>query len=242
MDQATFKALCRMAHDRAGITLQPGKESLVSARVAKRQRALGIADVKDYLRYLESDRSGHELVQFLDVISTNFTSFMREPDHFELLTTHSGKWLAKGQRRFRIWSAASSTGEEPYTIAITLAQVFDGHSVDYRILATDISTTVLERAAKGVYPEARLGPLSKKQRLKYFDRQGKRGEEDPLFEVKPEIRQRVVFKRLNLSKPPFPMKGPLDFVFCRNVMIYFDHEVRQRLVSAIEGLLRPGGV
>ena len=126
MGTALFKKFCKLAYDKAGITLKPGKESLVRARVAKRQRALGIGSPREYLGYLEADESGEELVQFLDVISTNFTHFMREKDHFEELTREVHSWLAAGRQRIRMWCAASSSGEEPYSTVITILDALDG--------------------------------------------------------------------------------------------------------------------
>ncbi len=241
MNKALFGQLSRIAYDKGGILLKEGKETLVSARLGKRLRALGLSSVEDYLELLSGDDEGEELVQFLDAISTNFTSFMREPDHFDLLSEQFSKWHSAGQRRFRFWCAASSSGEEPYSIAITILDALDGRQgTDFKILATDISTKVLGLAAAGVYEEARLEPLSRLQRSKYFDKRKQPGGA-AAFEVKPLVKKCVVYKRLNLSVIPFPMAGPLDFVFCRNVMIYFDANIRQRVVGESERLLKPGG-
>ncbi len=242
MESALFKKFCKLAYDVAGITLNDSKEALVSSRVAKRQRALKLNTAREYMNYLKADETGEELIYFLDAISTNFTKFMREQDHFTLLASEVSKWAADGKKRLRIWCAASSSGEEPYTIAITILDALDGQSMDFKILATDISTNVLNTAKKGVYGQASIEPLSKAQRHKYFNRLTPRGEPNAQFEVKPEVKQHIMFKRLNLSKPPFPMKGPMDIVFCRNVMIYFDTRVRQGLISEIERLLRPGNM
>jgi len=242
METALFKRFCELTYEKSGITLKPGKEALVEARVAKRQRALRIGSQKAYLEYLESDDSGEELVSFLDAISTNYTHFFREKSHFEVLTKETESWLLQGAARIRIWCAASSTGEEPYSLIVTMLEALSGADVDFKLLATDISTRVLEKASAGVYTPEQLSPIGKPLRLKYFNRIGKRDSEGEAYEIKPEARRRVVFKRLNLSTPPFPMAGPLDAVFCRNVMIYFDQAVRQGLVSEIERLLKPGGL
>jgi len=244
MNEALFNKFAKIAYDQAGVHLRPGKESLVSARVAKRLRALGLETPRDYLNFLEKDESGEEVVEFLDVITTNFTSFFREPEHFEILETLLVKWKSEGQSRFRIWSAASSSGEEPYSIGMTVLEVIDGAPDDIKILATDISTKVLKKASEGLYPEANVKGISKAFRVKYFSKQKvetKRGA-IPHIKVKGDLRKILVYKRLNLSKPPFPMKGPIDVIFCRNVMIYFDNIVRQRLVSELERLLRPDGL
>lgn len=242
MRDRLFKKFCSLAYARAGIVLKPGKEALVSARVGKRIRALGLDSEEEYLERLERDQNGDEIVCFLDAISTNFTSFFREAEHFKELSKTVGEWVEAGQRRIRIWCAASSSGEEPYTLAITLAEAIGNRPVDYRILATDISTRVLATASRGIYAVERLDPLTRAQRTRFFRRAepGKQGEER--VEVEPALREHLIFKRLNLAKPPYPMRGPLDCVFCRNVMIYFDRPIRQGLVEQIERLLKPGGL
>ncbi len=209
--------------------------------MAKRIRALGLEHEREYVEHLEDDTSGEELVQFLDAISTNFTFFMREPDHFEWLTRWAKEDRIRERRRLRLWCAASASGEEPYSIAITLLDAFGDREVDLKILATDISTRALGAAAGGRYGERSIEPLSREQRLRYLEKHGARGT-DLTYEVKPEVKQRVVYRRLNLSAPPYPMKGPIDVVFCRNVMIYFDRDTRQGLISEIERLLAPGGL
>ncbi len=243
MESQLFQRFAALAYEKAGISIKPGKEALVAARVAKRLRALSIPDAEAYLRYLEQDRSGEELARFLDVISTHFTSFFRESDHFELLEEDLAKRLAAGQRRIRLWSAASSTGEEPYTIAMTALGVEGMADVDLRILATDISLDTLRQAALGRYCGSRIEPVPPALRTRWFQRTP--DEVDPegeLWEAKPELKNVIAFRRLNLAEPPFPMTGPFDVVFCRNVLIYFDQPTRQRLLSAIESLLRPGGL
>ena len=242
MSGKLFQRFCKIAYEKSGITLKPGKEALVAARVAKRQRALGIATAKQYLTYLEADSEGEELIQFLDAISTNYTHFFREITHFEQLAREVDKWVARGQTRLRIWSAASSTGEEPYSIIITVLEALDGRDVDFKLLATDISTKVLAKASAGVYAPSQLDPVANAFKKRYFERVGEGRANDATYQVKSHVKKAAVFKRLNLSTPPFPMTGPLDVVFCRNVMIYFDNAVRQGLVTEIERLLKPGGV
>ena len=240
MDQGLFHRFCELAYDRAGIRLKAGKEALVSARVGKRQRALGVPDLEDYLACLESDESGDEVVHFLDAISTNYTRFFREREHFDFLAARARRWVAEGRQRLRIWSAASSSGEEPYSIAICLAEAIGHHDVDFRVLATDISTQKLTEGSAGVYRPEALASLDRPLLSKYFERRIDRTRGATTYVVRPWLRERVVFKRLNLSAPPFPMPGPLDVVFCRNVMIYFDNVVRQRLVGEIARLLGAG--
>lgn len=238
MEPALFDRFRRLAYDRAGIALKDGKEALVQARVAKRVRALQLGGAEEYLRFLESDDLGEELERFLDVISTHFTSFFREADHFEELEQAIRRWTAAGQTRFRFWSAASSSGEEPWSMAMTVASIPGSERLDWRILATDIAAETLAQARRGHYPADRVAPVPPALAQRFLvpipdaDR----------FGVSDALRSRVVFQQLNLVRPPFPMKGPLDAVFCRNVFIYFDQPTRQRVVEAIERLLRPDGL
>lgn len=242
MNPELFQAFREIAYQQAGISLRDGKETLVSARLVRRMRDLSLGSEREYLDYLRQDASGEEMVKFLDAISTNFTSFYRERPHFDLLAQEAKAARDAGAAKFRVWCAASSSGEEPYTIALTLAQAFEGSSVDYRILATDISTRVLDHARRGRYTARQIEPVPRDLRARWFKKTGEMVGEEALFEVDKELRARLVFKRLNLSTPPFPMSGPLDVVMCRNVMIYFDQAVRQRLIAETERLLAPGGL
>ena len=242
MTPAIFQAFRDIAYTQAGISLRDGKEALVSARLVRRMRDLGLGSESEYLDYLKGDQSGEEMVKFLDAISTNFTSFYREKPHFDLLDEEAREHLRQGGGRFRVWCAASSSGEEPYTIALTLANAFEGSRVDYKILATDISTRVLSHARKGRYTERQIEPVPRELKARWFTRLDERVGDEALYEVSPALRSKLVFKRLNLATPPFPMTGPLDVIMCRNVMIYFDTAVRQRLISEAERLLSPGGL
>lgn len=239
MDKNVFNKISDIIYKKSGIALGDNKESLVSARLSKRMRALNIHDHKEYLNYLVNEKTGEELVQLLDVISTNVTSFFRENHHFDFLSIEIAKWLKKGQRRFRIWSSASSTGEEPYTIAMTLLETFGVEFPDVKILATDISTKVLNKCLEGIYSEEKLKDVPKLLKDKYFIKLKKNDE--IFFEVKENLRKMILFRRLNLSTTPFPMKGPMDVIFCRNVMIYFDNKVRKKLLDEFYRLLKPGG-
>lgn len=239
MQAGVFKAIQEIVYDSSGILLKEGKQSMVSSRITRRLRALDIADERAYLEYLRSEPET-ELVHLLDVISTNVTHFFREPEHFEQAGAWLSQLLAGGQRRLRLWSAASSTGEEPYSLAMTLAEAVrrswrGAGQPDVRILATDISTTVLATAEAGRYPVDKLGGIPDELRKRYLRREG------DACRVDQAVRALLLFKRLNLSTPPYPMRGPLDLVMCRNVMIYFDAELRQRIVEDCHRLLRPGG-
>jgi len=239
MDAKTFGKFRDLIYQKSGITLGPGKESLVSARVAKRLRALKMNDYREYLNMLSREDSDDEIIHLIDVISTNVTHFFREPDHFDLLVQLMQQWYDQGQRRFRIWSAACSSGEEPYSIAMTVAEHFDVNVCDIKILATDISTRVLDASAKGIYEQHKIENIPAPLRQTYFQRAGSNG--STTYVASDTLKRLILFRRLNLSQPPFPMRGPLDVVFCRNVMIYFDNQVRAQLLREIHKLLRPGG-
>ncbi|MEA1996635.1 MAG: protein-glutamate O-methyltransferase [Gemmatimonadota bacterium] len=239
MDPKTFNALRSLVYEKSGISLGDNKKALVCSRIGKRIRQLGLDDFKDYLKYLNSDEKGREVVELLDVISTNVTNFFREPKHFEVLSSLLKKWAGAGQRRFRIWCAASSTGEEPYTIAMTVREALNDVS-DTKILATDISTQVLEKAVKGVYEERHVEKIPGYLLSRYF-KKIRRGDSEGLYEASQSLKQMLTFRRLNLNVTPYPLKGPLDVVFIRNVMIYFDNQVRAKVLKDMYRLLKPGG-
>lgn len=231
IDRETFTSLATLIYDRAGIVLRPGKESLVTGRLGKRLVTLGLKDWKDYLAHLAGPGGEDEVVFLLDAISTNVTSFFREPDHF----THFKSMVAADAERGRLryWCAASSTGEEPYTMAMILAEA--APAADWRILATDISTRVLDLARRGTYGSNAVEGIPAEHR-RWIKRRGE------LWQMDPRLCERISYARLNLAQPPFPMQGPLDAVFVRNVMIYFDNRVRQRLLDEVVRLLRPNGL
>jgi chemotaxis protein methyltransferase CheR len=238
LDPKTFKKFCSLIYERAGIKLGPQKEALVSARVGKRMRTMGITQFDVYYRYVESDNSGNEMVELLNAISTNVTHFFREERHFDLLAKLTSQWEKEGQTRFRIWSCAASTGEEPYSIAMTLEESLR-NSADVRILATDISTKVLGIAKEGLYEKRHVETVDDGLLRKYFFRERTDGTEK--YRVADPLKKLVTFARLNLAEPPFPMKGPFDVIFCRNVMIYFDNAVRRPLLADCYRLLKKGG-
>jgi len=246
-----FERFCDLVYAKAGIKLGPQKEALVSARIGKRMRTLGVPDFEAYYRYVEEDASGEELVEMLNAISTNVTHFFRESRHFDLLADLLRSWEAEGQTTFRIWCAASSTGEEPYSIAMTARSALR-NGADVKILATDISTKVLAIAKEGLYAQRHLEKVPDGFKKKYFMKEtgnlkletgkGSQFQESPVkYRVADELRRMITFARLNLAKPPFPMKGPFDVIFCRNVMIYFDNVVRKALLDEAWRLVKPRG-
>ncbi len=232
LDRGTFAALAALIYERAGIVLRPGKESLVTGRLGKRLTALGLTGWQAYLDHLAGPAGEDELVVLLDAISTNVTSFFREPDHFTHFRAQVATDAAQG--RMRYWCAAASTGEEPYSMAMVTADA--APQADWRILATDISTRVLDQAQRGSYGEQAASGVPADLRARWMARRG------DLWQVDARLRERVSYARLNLAHPPFPMQGPFDAVFVRNVMIYFDNPVRQRLLNEVVRLLRPGGL
>ena len=242
--EADFIKFSRLVYDQSGINLHDGKKELVKARLGKRIRKGNFHSFKEYYDYVINDRSGEELIQLLDSISTNFTHFFRENQHFEyqknevvpLLKNRTGKY----PKKFRIWSAGCSTGEEPYTIAITLWETLDrGSGWDPEILATDISTRVLQTAQSGIYLGKKIQSLPPDRIKKYF----LRGENQwrDFVKVKPFLKSTITFQRLNLMEN-FSFPEPFNCIFCRNVMIYFDKETRTRLVNRFYEHLQKGGV
>jgi chemotaxis protein methyltransferase CheR len=239
MDRKTFDAFRQIVYDKAGIHINDNKVALVAARIGKRMRELSVDSDRAYLDLVLEDESGAEIVNLLDVISTNVTSFFRESNHFGVLADLVGRWYGAGVRKFRFWCAASSTGEEPYTMAMTIIDALNGRAADVKILATDISTRVLTKCEKGQYSEQKLEPVPAGFKHRFFEKSNT--EKGTTWAVRPEVKNLVTFTRLNLSRPPFPMSGPFDGIFCRNVMIYFDNTVRKNLLHDLYRLTKSDG-
>ena len=233
---AEFHRIRDLMYASVGIVLQENKRALVEARVNKRLRALGVPTYAAYLQHLEGEGGAEEMIQLTDAISTNVTHFFRENDHFLFTAKTVGEWLARGRTRLRFWSAACSSGEEPYSLAMTLAQLDGIAKADVRILGTDISTRVLKSAAEGRYAADRLAGVPAEARRRWFRDVG-----DGTCEVSPELRRGIMFRRMNLNKTPYPIKGVFDIIYCRNVMIYFDATLRRRIVEEAHRLLQPDG-
>ena len=229
-----------LVYERAGIRLHDGKRELVTARLQKRLRTLGLNSYRAYIEYLQADRSGEEMVAFLDAIATNHTSFFREEQHFAFLTAHvlPGLLRAAGRTGIEVWSAACSTGEEPYTLAITLADALEAGADGFRILASDLSTKALAVAKTGTYKMERVKGIPLDVLRRHFERG--MGAQQGLARVSAPLRRRVEFAQLNLLEIR-DLGRRFDVIFCRNVMIYFDQAVQQRVVSMLEQHLRPGG-
>jgi chemotaxis protein methyltransferase CheR len=232
-----FHKISDMVYRKAGINLKQGKEALVRARLMKRLRRLRIERVEDYLDYIESEEGAPEIAALIDVMTTNKTSFFREMEHFDFLKDHVLPGLTA--HRLRFWSAACSSGEEPYSIAILLRECLSGiDRRDVRVLATDISRRVLDKARRAVYPLSAVAELPNPAYRQYFapERSGPERE----VRVVPEVTGLVHLAYLNLMEP-WPMKGPFQVVFCRNVMIYFDRPTQQTLINRFWDYLENGG-
>ncbi|WP_231583662.1 CheR family methyltransferase [Desulfovibrio sp. TomC] len=243
MSDKEFKRLSEFIHTEVGIKLPSSKKVMVEARLQKRLRLLGKAHYRDYYEYLFSPEGlEEELVHLIDVITTNTTEFFREPRHFEIMNEQTlPLWRSENGsgRPFRLWSAGCSTGEEPYTLCIVLSE-FAARSPGFRfsVMATDISTRVLSMAKNGVYPEERLAKMSMELKRRYFLRSKDRAKR--LVRVAPDIRRIIDFRRLNFMES-FAFPEPLDTIFCRNVMIYFDRATQERLLQKFCTQLLTGG-
>ncbi|MDA8348008.1 MAG: protein-glutamate O-methyltransferase CheR [Pseudomonadota bacterium] len=234
-----FQALRTLVKSLTGIHLTEQKRELVYGRLTRRLRALRLHTFAEYRELLTHDQQ--EVTELCNAITTNLTSFFREPHHFHYLRD---QWLAPlitdphGTRRLRVWSAACSSGEEPYSIAMTLLETLPHpERWDVRVLATDLDSEVLDRARRGIYPRERLNGVSAERQARFFRDSGD-GRSGSL-QIAPEPAALITFKQLNLMQS-LPMKGPLDVVFCRNVVIYFDKETQRDLFARISRLQRPG--
>ena len=249
VSEADFTRVCDAVYRHCGINLRDGKQSLVHARLAKRLRASRFESLTEYLDQVLADAGGREFTALIDALSTNLTSFYREPDHFRFLVDTAlpqvlSRKAARGDRRLRLWSAGCSTGEEAYTLAMTLLDSpalsdRSAASMDVKILATDISTNVLRTAWQGFYAAERLDTLPAGYKARFF--RPAVDDDERGFTVAPDIQQMIAFRYLNLMEE-WPFTGPFDFIFCRNVMIYFDKPTQQRLVNRFHDVLAPGGV
>lgn len=226
-----------------GINLGEKKKDLLKTRLQKVISRLGLNNYSEYYRHILNDRTGSALSELINAISTNHTYFFRENDHFKYLSEiaipETMQRNAK-TKKLRIWCAASSTGEEPYSITITVLKSIPANQWDFKLLATDISTNVLQQAATGQYTDKKLLEIPPHIVQKYFDRVAKSVKENE-FRVKDEIKKHIRFRKLNLMRNVYPFKNEFDIIFCRNVMIYFDLITQQSVQSKILNYLIPGG-
>ena len=237
MTATEFQLYQKLIYNTCGINLTEGKKQLLVSRLKKRMDTLKITSFKEYREFVISPKNEAEFKLMLNAVSTNKTDFFRENVHFEFLKSSVYPALVK-QKNIRIWCAASSSGEEPYTLAMTLMEALKNSQRDIKILATDISTKVLGEADQGVYNSDTVSPVPPSLLKKYFQKGA--GIREGKFLVKDDLKKLVHFKRLNLMEP-FPLTIEFDIVFCRNVMIYFDKETRENLVNRMERHIKIGG-
>lgn len=232
-----FERVRKLIYQQAGISLSVAKQDMVYSRLARRLRATGLKNFSTYLDRL--DRGDKvEWEHFINALTTNLTSFFREPHHFPILAEHLRKRL--GSHPIRIWCCASSTGEEPYSLAMTIAESAGSSSGQVSIIASDVDTSVLSIAAKGEYGGDRIERLSPERVRRFFERRA--GPDGESYLVRPEIRQLVSFQRINLLDPAWALRGPLDAIFCRNVMIYFDKPTQYKILSRFVPLMQSDGL
>ena len=237
-----FNFIKKLVSDNTGIVLSDAKRSMVYSRLTKRLRSLSIPDFAGYCQLIKDGDGGGEFVNFVNAITTNLTSLFREKHHFDHLAGHLIPYWQKTrniEKRIRIWSAGCSTGEEPYSIAITLLEHFhDIRQWDVKILATDLDSNVVAKAKSGVYASERIDGLPDKLAKKWFKR-GK-GEHDGMVKVNPALQELITFKQLNLLES-WPFKGGFDLIFCRNVVIYFNKDTQRVLADRYANVLKDDG-
>ncbi|SDN37457.1 CheR family methyltransferase [Vreelandella arcis] len=236
LTNADFTRIRELIYQRAGIVLAEHKREMVYSRLAKRLRHHGLTRFSDYLSRLERQPDAKEWEAFTNALTTNLTAFFREAHHFPLLADH----LKNKQEPVSVWCSAASTGEEPYSIAMTLLETLGSRASQAKVVATDIDTDALDKARKGIYPQEQVRKLED-ARIKRFFQKGT-GNHLGLARVRPEVTSLVEFMPMNLLAPQWPVKGPFDVIFCRNIMIYFDKETQAKILKRFAPLLKPDGL
>ena len=231
-----FSRVRKLIYQHAGIYLSEAKTDMVYSRIGRRLRTVGYDSFKGYLDNLESENNPDEWEAFTNALTTNLTSFFREEHHFPILAEH----LLKLKAPIRIWCSAASTGEEPYTIAMTACEAFGTMKPPVEIIATDIDTNVIAPAERGVYPYERVSKLSDERRKHFF--QKGTGAQEGSVRVRNELRNLISFNQLNLLDEQWALKEPFDAIFCRNVMIYFDKPTQSKILSHFVPLMKPHGL
>ncbi len=244
LSDKNFAALVEFIHETCGIKITPKKRTMLDGRLRRRMRSLGISNINDYCRFLFDERHhacNSEVVHFIDAITTNKTDFFREAGHFNFIEANVlPASAASGQRKIRVWSAACSTGAEAYTIAMILEEFRRNvRDLDYSILATDISTEVLDKAIVGCFPEAMIEPIPEALRRRYV--LVSRDQTCREFRVVPSLRSKVAFTQLNLMDDNYPFDTDFDMIFCRNVLIYFERPTQAQVLTKLCRHLRHGG-
>ena len=234
MQQETFNQFRQLIYNAGGISLAENKSTLLRTRIRGRMIKLKLNSPDQYLAHIRKDTTGRELTHLIDSIATNYTFFFREEKHFDTLKKQIRELIESGKKRIRIWSSACSSGEEPYTIAMVVLGILNDmrinpNQIDIKILATDISTKILRKAMEGVYHENQIARVPKNWQSLYF--KALNSESGNLYQVSQTLKDMISFRHLNLNAPQLPVKGPIDAIFCRNVMIYFDEQTRKVLVN-----------
>ncbi len=242
LSNKNFNRLAELIHGYSGIKMPGNKRTMLEGRLRRRIRALDLATLNDYCRYLFDDNGMEsEIVHLIDAVTTNKTEFFREPAHFQFLQANALPTLARaGRKTIKAWSAACSTGAEPYTLAMVLEEhCLANRRQDYSILCTDLCTQVLTQAVAGVFSEAMIDPVAMDLRRRYVmrARDAQRGQ----VRIVPELRSKLSFARLNLMDDAYPVGDDMDLLFCRNILIYFDKPTQSKVLSRLCGHLRPGG-
>lgn len=245
LTRSEYELFREMIYAQSGINLGEQKMQLLRARLGKRMRVGSFKSFREYFDFVRNDASGDEMCELLNAVSTNTTHFFREAKHFDFLAITLRAWMTDPAWRqhhhvVRIWSAASSTGEEPYSIAMTAHDVLHNtQDLSFKLLATDISTRVLDKAKRGIYPAAALENIPRNFQSRYLSKCVSDG--DPAIQIRGELQQFVRFERFNLMSETFPFQNKFDIIFCRNVMIYFDRPTQENLVGKFYKHLAPGG-
>ena len=240
LSQQEFSFVQKLIYEKTGIVIADHKQEMICRRLARRVRDLNLQSISEYCEILRINNE-KEMVNFINAVTTNLTSFFREKHHFDFLQqTFFPDFINGGNKRLRIWSSASSTGEEPYSLAITMLDSLGANlsRLDAKILATDLDTQVLATAKNGCYDESRVKDLPAALKASWFDTQASAKAQ---YKVKPALQEVITYNQLNLLGP-WPMKGKFDVIFCRNVLIYFDRPTQEELVGRFLTVLQPGGL
>jgi chemotaxis protein methyltransferase CheR len=234
-----FSQVRKLIYEHAGISLSENKQDMVYSRLSRRLREKGLSRFAEYLELLET-ADAEEWQAFTNALTTNLTSFYRESHHFPILAEHLALRRRAGGEPLTVWCCAASTGEEPYTIAMTAIEALKDSAPNVRILATDLDTNVLAKADAGVYDIERIEALTPERTKRFFLR-GK-GTNAGVVKVRPELRKLITFRQQNLLDAKWPVRGPFDVIMCRNVMIYFDKETQRQILEKFAPLLRADGL
>ncbi len=240
LSELEFNSISELILEKAGINLTQNKKPLIQARLIRRIKKLGMKSYRQYVKYVNDDRTQNELRIMIDLLTTNKTSFFREEEHFDFINKNILAQRDLKQKPLKVWSAGCSSGEEPYSLTMLLKEKYRYMAKeDFQMLATDISVEMVHRARLGVYAEETMESLPATYMHKYFTKVVT-PESRTKYRVKDDLKQHVRVARLNLISE-WPMKGPFDFILCKNVMIYFRHDLRDNLVHRYGKLLKPGG-